>query len=131
MSSVGDLTPEQQVVAAIETYGRPHWLGYVPMSVVRQIPPDVLGDIIRAGGAPPTKRDNKYKQMIDWCYANAGEEISAYSLAEMFNMTPPTTRKFINDRIDLFRKVRRGFWVIRDVQKERTERNPDTPLSDT
>jgi hypothetical protein len=125
-------TPEQQVREAIAEYGRPHWLGYVPMSVVRQIEPKILGDIIRESGEKPKKKmDWAYKDMVDWCYQNAGEEISAYSLADQFGFTPPTTRKFINDRVDLFKKVRHGFWIIRDVAKERQERNLDTPLSDT
>ena len=130
-NSAGDLTPEEQVIQAIAEHGRPHWLGYVPMSTVRQIEPSRLGDIIRSGGQQVSKRTDKYQQMTDWCLDNPGEEISAYSLAEMFDMTPPTTRKFINDRIDLFRKVRHGFWVIRDVQQERQGKNLDTPLSDT
>lgn len=131
MNSAGDLSPEEQVIRAIKEHGRPHWLGYVPMSTVRLIDPKILGDIIRAGGEPQSRRTDKYQQMLDWCYENAGEEISAYSLAEMFDMTPPTTRKFINDRIDLFKKVRHGFWIIRDVARERQEKNYDTPLSDT
>jgi hypothetical protein len=131
MNSAGDLSPAEQVRQAIAEHGRPYWLGYVPMSVIRQVDSKLLGELIVAGGQPTTKRNDKYQEMLDWCYANAGEEISAYSLAEMFDMTPPTTRKFINDRIDLFKKVKHGFWTIRDVIAERQGKNLDTPLSDT
>jgi hypothetical protein len=113
-------SPEEQVRKAIAEYGRPNWLGYVPMSIVRQVPPETLKELIlNSGKVVPTKRDWKYQEMWDWCHKNAGTTISAYSLADMFGFSPPTTRKFIKYNPSLFRVVGHGFWEIRDVKADR------------
>ncbi len=126
-------TPEQQVRNAIATYGRPNWVAEIPMSVIRQVDKKLLEEIITSAGAMPIKKvTDKYSKMEQWCLQNVGAEVSAYSLADDFGMSAPTTRKWINSRVDLFRKVREGVWVIRDVQNERLrDKNLDTPFGHT
>jgi hypothetical protein len=132
MNSAGK-TPEQQVEEALALHGRPSWVAYVPMNTIRQVDKARLEEMITTIGKVPAKRvATKYELMERWCVMNVGAEISAYSLAEDFDMSPPTTRKFINERVDLFRKIRAGVWLVRDREKDRAEdRNLDTPLSDT
>lgn len=111
--------PEEQVRQAIEEHGRGVWLGYVPMSIVRQVPPDRLGELIRSGGKVAAKRDWKYQEMWDWCTNNVGTLVTAYSLADKFGFSPPTTRKFLKDNTQLFRVAGHGLWEIRDVKADR------------
>lgn len=133
MTNSAGKSPEDQVVEAIALHGRPNWVAYVPMNTIRLIDKKRLEEIITTSGQAPVKRiSTKYELMERWCAMNVGAEISAYSMADDFDLSPPTTRKFIQDRVDLFRKVRAGFWVVRDREAERQQdKNLDTPLSDT
>lgn len=66
------------------------------------------------------RRSDKYQSMIDWCLDHPLEQTSADALAEIGDVSYPTALKFINDRIDLFRKVKRGIYEVRDVKTERS-----------
>lgn len=65
------------------------------------------------------KRSDKYQAMIDWCLDHPLEQTSAEALAAVGEVSYPTALKFINDRIDLFRKIKRGIYEVRDVKTER------------
>ena len=68
------------------------------------------------------KRADKYQTIIDWCYDHALEQVSVNQIAEVGQVTYPTALKFINDRVDLFRKVKRGVYEVRDAKAERAEK---------
>jgi hypothetical protein len=40
-------------------------------------------------------------------------------LVEVSGLSAPTVRKFIGDRVDLFRKLKRGVWEVRDPKADR------------
>lgn len=68
---------------------------------------------------PKAKRADKYAQIIDWCKENVGTETSIYQIAEAGNISYPTANNFVKTRPDLFTKVKKGLYVVRDPQTER------------
>lgn len=65
------------------------------------------------------KRVDKYRAITDWCNAHVYEQVTPVQVAEIGGVSYPTALKFINDRVDLFRRVKRGVYEIRDVRAER------------
>lgn len=68
---------------------------------------------------PKAKRTEKYAQIIDWCKENVGTETSIYEVAEAGNVSYPTANNFVKTRPDLFTKVKKGLYVVRDPETER------------
>lgn len=69
--------------------------------------------------APKPKRADKWKATEQWCREHAMEQITPDQLAEITGFSRTTVLKFIQDRVDLFRKVKWGVYEVRDVEAER------------
>ena len=56
-----------------------------------------------------------------WCTEHAGTTVTPTVLADVGEFSEATARTFINDRPDLFTKVKRGHYLVRDPQAERQQ----------
>lgn len=95
-----------------------------PSTVLRQhgVMEAVIKELVGAEVETVTrkvKRSEKYQSIVDYCHAHALEQVSAEQVAAVGEVSYQTALKFINDRVDLFRKVKRGVYEIRDVKAER------------
>ena len=94
-----------------------------PTQVLRQhsIPASVISKV--AGGVEEPKsrqkRADKYRRLLEWADAHTLEQISVGELTDIGELSYPTALKFVNDRVDLFRKIKRGVYEVRDVKSER------------
>lgn len=74
------------------------------------------------GKAPEVERNLKYsdrrRMMENWCAENIDELITPNDLAEVGGVSYATALKFINERVDLFRKVERGKYIVRNLRAE-------------
>ena len=62
------------------------------------------------------------KQSVEqWCREHSGSTVTPSVIAEVGDFSEATARTFINDRPDLFSKVKRGYYLVRDPQTERQE----------
>jgi hypothetical protein len=115
------MTPVEQVREAIITYGRPNWVGAVSKSVRDQVPTDELIMMLRTARKSDSVvgRADGYGIIDNWCKSNVGQEANAYMLGEICGFSAITVRKYMDDRPDLFNKIRRGVWNVRDPQTER------------
>lgn len=117
------MTPAEQVKEAIACYGRPNWIGAVPKSVREQVPTAEL--LLMLATASPSDsvvpRSSGYEILNNWCKENIGKEANAYMLGEVCGFTAITVRKYMDDRPDLFQKVKRGVWIVRDPQSDRAK----------
>ena len=117
------MTPAEQVKEAIACYGRPNWIGAVPKSVREQVPTAEL--LLMLATARPSDsvvpRSSGYEILDNWCKENIGKEANAYMLGEVCGFTAITVRKYMDDRPDLFQKVKRGVWIVRDPQSDRAK----------
>lgn len=68
-----------------------------------------------------TRRADKYKAMLEWCKANVDVQVTPDQMAEIGDVSRATALKFIQDRVDLFRKIKRGLYEVRDPDTERAE----------
>jgi hypothetical protein len=65
------------------------------------------------------KRTDKYQSIIDWTQEHLFEQVTANTIMEVGEISYPTALKFIGDRPDLFRKIKRGLYELRDPQADR------------
>lgn len=63
----------------------------------------------------------KYSEIIGWCKENHLTQASVKQIAEVGGVSYPTALKFINDRPDLFYKIKRGLYEVRNPQVVRQE----------
>ena len=74
------------------------------------------------GGIPEIERQVKYadrrRRMEEWCADNIDAIVTPNDIAEVGEVSYATAIKFINDRIDLFRKVERGKYLVRNLRGE-------------
>jgi len=69
--------------------------------------------------SPKAKRTDKYAHIADWCKENVGTETTIYDIAEAGKVSYPTANNFVKTRPDLFTKVKKGSYIIRDPEAER------------
>jgi hypothetical protein len=75
------------------------------------------------GEAPTLERRRSYRErkaaVERWCVEHAGATVTPQVVAEVGEFSEATARTFINDRPDLFTKVKRGHFLVRDPNVER------------
>lgn len=71
------------------------------------------------GAKPKAKRVSKYSKIEDWCEQNVGAETTVYQIAEVGEVSYPTANNFVKSRVDLFHKVKKGLYIVRDPKTER------------
>jgi hypothetical protein len=65
------------------------------------------------------RRVDKYRAMLEWCKSNVDVQVTPDEMAAIGDVSRATALKFIQDRVDLFRKVKRGLYEVRDPDVER------------
>ena len=75
------------------------------------------------GEAPVIERRQKIadrRRVVDaWVRDNAGVTVTPQTIAEVGGFSYSTAMSYINERVDAFTKVKRGFYAVRDVEAER------------
>ena len=66
-----------------------------------------------------TKRANPTQTALAWAANNVFAEISSKQLADAIGASLPTALKIIDARPDVFRKLGRGKWEVRDAVADR------------
>lgn len=87
--------------------------------VVPSITAELLGSIGDTSTIVPKKRENKNQAIIDWCKQNVGSETTVYQIADIGQISYPTANNFVKNRPDLFTKVKKGSYIVRDPETER------------
>jgi hypothetical protein len=65
------------------------------------------------------KRRDKYSAIQEWCVENVGVQVGAKQLAEIGEISYPTALKYISDHPNVFWKVVRGVYEVRDPAADR------------
>ena len=65
------------------------------------------------------KRTDKYQAIMDWTKEHLFEEVTPQTIMEIGEISYPTALKFITERPDIFRKVKRGTYEVRDPKADR------------
>lgn len=91
--------------------------------------PSVYKDIVTAfsdtyaknmvSKAEKSRRASKHQRAVQYCKDNAGKQIKVKQFAEIVEWSYPTANKFIQNRLDLFTKVSRGIYLMRNPDIER------------
>jgi len=110
-----------QVAEAIEKYGAPAWVAFVPMRVRRLVPAEIKTAMIataKVSAGWETKQDGR-NRIIAWCGNNIFAEVTVKELAAIGECSEATVRTLINDRRDIFRKAEGRKYEIRDAHADR------------
>lgn len=82
----------------------------------------VAAEIFGVAQVEPEKkvrRADKYGKIYDWCDQNVFAQVTTQQVAEIGEISYPTALKLVSDRPDLFRKIKRGLYEIRDPKADR------------
>jgi hypothetical protein len=115
------MTPTQQVEKAIDEHGRPNWVAYVPQRVRQQVPTETLVYLLANAkwSTQTLEKADKQGKMENWCMENRFAEVTIEELMEDSGLSSVSVRNFIKDRPNLFRKLRRGVWEVRDPDADK------------
>jgi hypothetical protein len=108
----------QMVTDAIAEYGRPAWLGYVPMRIIKMVPSATLSVLLEENTQAFTKRADKYDALLEWASDHLFEQFTTEQIVEISGFSYPTTLKFLQES-PTFRKVKKGLWEVRDADADR------------
>ena len=100
------MNPIDQVRNALAEHGRPYWVAYVPMPVVRQVPYATLVELMAE--APVNNKGLKERAMLAWANQNHDTLITTAEVADMMGVSHPTAKKFLQAHADIFMFVKRG-----------------------
>jgi hypothetical protein len=117
-----EITQEEamEIIAnAIAEHGRPHWVAVVPSRIRKLVPYPTLLEMMENAGRVTVKRVDKYQSIIDWTQEHLFEQVTPQQVMEVGDISYPTALKFIGDRPDIFRKIKRGLYELRDPQADR------------
>lgn len=64
-------------------------------------------------------RAEKLDSVIKWAAGNVGKQITLQALIEQSDVAYSMAKKIVDDRPDVFRKVKRGLFEIRDPKADR------------
>ena len=97
-----------------------------PMGTLKQY--NVLPEVIKhlTGELPPApepkqKMVDKYQTVIDWCMENHLYQTDANKVAEIGDISYASALKFIKDRPDLFYKIKKGLYEVRNPKLVRLQ----------
>lgn len=65
------------------------------------------------------KRADKYQSILDWAKDKLFEQITPQDVMDVGEISYPTALKFIGDNPQVFRKIKRGLYEIRDPKADR------------
>lgn len=85
----------------------------------------VAGRVIEelCGTAPTIERKvrmaDKRKAVEKWVRENAGTTVTPQTIAEVGDFSYSTAMSYINEHVNSFTKIKRGFYLVRDWETER------------
>lgn len=120
--------PKDELLFVSEIYRAKHaclaaGLNQLDASAMRHY--SIMGRVVEhlCGSVSEVERHLKYADrrriMINWCSENIDAIITPAELAEVGGVSYATAIKFINERVDLFGKVERGRYIVRNLREEK------------
>lgn len=85
----------------------------------------IAGRVIEelCGTAPTIERKvrmaDKRKAVENWVRENAGTTVTPQTIAEVGDFSYSTAMSYINEHVNTFTKIKRGFYLVRDWEAER------------
>lgn len=72
---------------------------------------------------PKARKAAKQDKLVEWAKANIGQTTNGNHLAEEASVSYATANKFIQTRRDIFSRIKRGQYLVKDPAAERTAAN--------
>ncbi len=114
---------EKIIIDAMIEHGTPNWVAHVPISIRKQITAtrtvELRETYAKKSPSVANKTETKHDLIDRWCADNVFAEVTVGQLAEIGNCSTGFVRKKIAERPDVFRKIGRSTFEIRDPQEDR------------
>lgn len=68
------------------------------------------------------ERKQKYALAENWCKENVGKKVTIKSIMKISKWSYPTANNFVRSRPNVFEKIAKGVYIIRDVNSNATNR---------
>jgi len=110
-----------QVAEAIATHGRPLWCAHIPYQTRQQVSTSEIGRMLATAHRSPDSvtRADLYGDLKAWCASNVFAEVTVSMLATVSGLSKPSVRKFIDDHGDMFKRIEKRTWEVRDPKWDR------------
>lgn len=111
----------REVTEAVNTYGTPVWIAYVPSRVRNLVPAKIKADLIASArpSAGWRKPQDGKNDIMSWAKENVFELVTIKQLAEIGEISEATARKVVTDRPDIFVRREGRQYEVRDPQADR------------
>ena len=111
----------REVTEAVNTYGTPVWIAYVPSRVRNLVPAKIKADLIASArpSAGWRKPQDGKNDIMSWAKENVFELVTIKQLAEIGEISEATARKIVTDRPDIFVRREGRQYEVRDPQADR------------
>jgi len=114
---------EKQIITAMKEHGTPNWIAYVSSSVRQLVPAQRIVELRTEHAETSANIANKTatkNDLIDtWCEQHVLEQVTLEELATIGNCSKSFVRKKTTDRPDIFRRIKRSTFEVRDPQADR------------
>jgi hypothetical protein len=114
---------ETEIVIAMKEHGTPNWIAYVPSSVRQLVTAERMVELRAEHAETSANIANKTatkNDLIDtWCEQHVLEQVTLEELATIGNCSKSFVRKKTTDRPDIFRRINRSTFQVRDPQADR------------
>jgi len=87
----------------------------VPSSVIKEL----CGEVHQH--ERKVKSADKKKAAMDWAMQHVGSTVTAQAISEVGDFSISTATSLLKDNLDVFRPVKRGFYLIVDPAEERAK----------
>jgi len=88
-------------------------------SIDSRVWPEFIDDLSVMAPERRVTRSEKIGTLLKWASENVGEQVNLEKLMEIGGVAYSMAKKITEDRPDVFRKVKRGFFEIRDPEADR------------
>ena len=88
-------------------------------AVDQRVWPHFLNDADEAVEGKKLSRAEKQSLALQWASSNVGKQVSLDDLIKECDVSYSMAKKLTEDRLDVFRKVKRGLFEIRDPKADR------------
>ena len=105
-------------------------------SIDSRVWPEFIDDLSVMAPERRVTRSEKINTLLKWASENVGEQVNLENLMEIGGIAYSMAKKIVEDRPDVFRKVKRGLFEIRDPEADRRadksadETSPEEKSSD-
>lgn len=114
-----ETTAKERVAKAIAEYGRPAWVAATTKADRDALTVLEMRELLKGVPAARTGPTDNRDAILRWAKDNLFAEVTPAAVAEVIGVTAQTAKKIMEERADVFKKIGRGTYEVRDADEDR------------